>query len=315
MPACLPLSFQMVEAVTTRVRLRHPVRYRLEAIGAWILFNAFRALPLDTASALGAVLGRTIGFISPNASHRARGHIARAMPELRAQEVRRIVWAMWANLGRNMAELAHLPTLGDRSGPDGRIEIVGQEHICDAIQSDSAVLFFSAHLGNWECLPFLEGGPDRSIAVVHRQANNPFVERLLARAREATAVELVAKGPQGARRLLGLVKAKYIIAMLADQKLNDGIAVPFFGRDAMTAPALAQFALHYDLPVLPVRCERLMGARFRITVSPPLDHPNSGDRDADVRAMMTEVNQIIENWIRERPEQWLWLHRRWPQDS
>jgi len=80
----------------------------------------------------------------------------------------------------------------------------------------------------------------------------------------------------------------------------------------MTAPALALFALHYDCDVLPVRVERTEGAQFRLTVYPKLPLPTSGRRDADVLALMTAVNQTLERWIRERPEQWFWLHRRWP---
>ena len=100
--------------------------------------------------------------------------------------------------------------------------------------------------------------------------------------------------------------------MLVDQKMNDGIAVPFFGRDAMTAPALAQFALKYDCPVVPVRVELLGGAYFRMTFYPALEIVPTDDRHADILRIMTEVNAIMESWIRDRPAQWLWLHRRWP---
>ena len=100
--------------------------------------------------------------------------------------------------------------------------------------------------------------------------------------------------------------------MLVDQKMNDGIAVPFFGRAAMTAPALAQLGLRYRCPVVPVRLERLAGCRFRVTIHPPLSFPDTGDQAADVRTTMTAVNALLEGWIRAGPEQWLWLHRRWP---
>jgi Kdo2-lipid IVA lauroyltransferase/acyltransferase len=102
------------------------------------------------------------------------------------------------------------------------------------------------------------------------------------------------------------------VALLIDQKLNDGIAIPFFGIEAMTVDAPALFGLRLGLPLYPVRTERLGGARFRVTIYPPVDLPQSGDRDADVRAVMTHLNAILESWIRERPEQWLWIHRRWP---
>ena len=103
--------------------------------------------------------------------------------------------------------------------------------------------------------------------------------------------------------------------MLVDQKYNEGIPVPFFGRDAMTAPTVAELALRFQVPLVPARVERLKGARFRLTLLPPLDLPNSGDRAADVHTVMSQVNALFESWIRDRPEQWLWLHRRWPKDA
>ncbi len=100
--------------------------------------------------------------------------------------------------------------------------------------------------------------------------------------------------------------------MLVDQKMNDGIAVPFFGRDAMTAPAAAQLATRFDSAIMPVRVERLRGAHFRIFMLPPIEIERSGNRHDDALATMSKINREIESWIRRQPEMWLWLHRRWP---
>jgi KDO2-lipid IV(A) lauroyltransferase len=81
----------------------------------------------------------------------------------------------------------------------------------------------------------------------------------------------------------------------------------------MTAPALALLALRFDCAVLPARVERLKGAHFRLTLYPPLELPRTGNRDADVAALMAAVNATLERWIRERPEQWFWVHSRWPE--
>jgi KDO2-lipid IV(A) lauroyltransferase len=94
--------------------------------------------------------------------------------------------------------------------------------------------------------------------------------------------------------------------------MNDGIAVPFFGRPAMTAPALAQFALKYDCPLVPVHVVREGGFRFRVIVEPPLEVRPTGDRHGDLATITGAVNRVIEGWIRATPGQWLWLHRRWP---
>ena len=105
------------------------------------------------------------------------------------------------------------------------------------------------------------------------------------------------------------------ISMLVDQKMNDGIAVPFFGRDVMTAPALAALALKYNCPAIPVRLERIKGCCFRVTVFPPLSHEKTGDRKKDLELMMTKVNETLEDWIIERPDHWFWLHNRWPNNQ
>jgi KDO2-lipid IV(A) lauroyltransferase len=80
----------------------------------------------------------------------------------------------------------------------------------------------------------------------------------------------------------------------------------------MTAPAIAELALRFNVPIVPARVERLDGARFRLTVYEPLALPADRNKDTAVPAILTEINARLEAWIRERPEQWLWLHRRWP---
>ena len=93
---------------------------------------------------------------------------------------------------------------------------------------------------------------------------------------------------------------------------NDGIAVPFFGRPAMTAPALAELALRHNCPVVAARVTRVKGATFKMTAQPPVRFEKTGDHKADVLAAMTQINNQVEQWVRDTPEQWLWLHNRWP---
>jgi Kdo2-lipid IVA lauroyltransferase/acyltransferase len=99
--------------------------------------------------------------------------------------------------------------------------------------------------------------------------------------------------------------------MLMDQKMNDGIKTRLFGREAMTASALGALALRLRCPVIPGHVERVGPARFRLVCEAPMDLPDSGDRKADIAAVTQQVNDWLEQWIRARPEEWLWLHRRW----
>jgi KDO2-lipid IV(A) lauroyltransferase len=102
------------------------------------------------------------------------------------------------------------------------------------------------------------------------------------------------------------------IGVLFDQKLNEGVPVPFFGRDAMTSPLPARLALAFRCPLVPTRTERLNGSHFRLTIYPPLELPETGDRNKDLEILMGRMNEMLEGWIREQPEQWFWVHKRWP---
>jgi KDO2-lipid IV(A) lauroyltransferase len=282
---------------------------RIEAGGAALFFALMRALPIDAASGLGGWLARHIGP-RLGISNRARRNLAAALPELSAAEIERVVTGMWDNLGRVAAEYPHLPAI--RVFPaDGRVETAGIEHLDRAIAAGRPVIIFGGHLGNWEVAALAAGQKGIDVAQIYRAANNKLVDRMIARFRGAGS-EFIPKGAVASRRALAALRRGAHLTLLVDQKLNDGIPVPFFGRPAMTAPALALLALHFDCAVLPARVERLKGAHFRLTLHPPLPLPSTGERSAEVAAVMAAVNQTLEAWIRQRPEQWFWLHQRWP---
>ena len=283
----------------------------VEGAGPLLVFGLFRILPTTWASAVGGFLARSLGPRLP-ISRRARKNLKTALPELDEAAARRVILGMWDNLGRVVAEYAHLGAYRVYE-PGGGIEIVGAEHIRAQSAPDRRAIFFSGHFGNWEVATLAVTQAGLEVAEIYRAANNPFVDRIINDARSVVGSELVPKGAVAARRALAAMHEHRHIAMLVDQKMNDGIAVPFFGRRAMTAPALARLALRYDCAVVPVRVDRLPRARFRITAEPPLDYARTGDTERDVLALMTQVNRVLERWIREKPDHWFWLHRRWPE--
>jgi KDO2-lipid IV(A) lauroyltransferase len=282
---------------------------RIEACGAALFFAAMGALPIDAASALGGALARHIGP-RLGISKRARRNLSAALPELSAPEIERVLRGMWDNLGRVVAEYPHLRRVRVFP-PGGRVETSGIEHLDRAIAAGRPVIIFGGHLGNWEIAARAAGQYGIDVAQIYRAANNKLVDQMIARFRGAGS-EFIPKGAIASRRALAALRRGAHLTLLVDQKLNDGIAVPFFGRPAMTAPALALLALHFDCAVLPARVERLLGAHFRLTIHPPLQLPKGGERAADVATLMETVNRTLETWIRERPEQWFWLHSRWP---
>ena len=286
------------------------VRHPTEALAAAILFCLFRILPIDWASGLAGGLARSIGP-KLGVSSRARRNIKHALPELNERERETVVRDMWDNLGRVVGEYPHMGRLHAK-GAGNRLEIIGADFIDQLRDDDKPGVFMMAHLGNWEFSGLASSQRGLAVDRVYRQANNRLTEWILSQGRASIEGALIQKGPAGAKQILSSLRAGNHLALLVDQKMNDGIPVPFFGVDAMTAPALAQLALRLKCPVVPVRVKRLKGANFQVIVSPPIEYRMSGDRQADVLAYMTEINAIIESWIRATPGQWLWLHNRWP---
>jgi len=283
----------------------------LTALAAALVYGTFRLLPLDWASAAGGALGRMIGP-RLKVSRRAIRNLKKAFPEKSQAEIAAIVAAMWSNLGRMVGEYPHLADI-DVYADGGPVTVTGAENV-DLLKDDGKPgIFFSGHIANWEIVSL--GATQRGLPLdrIYRAANNRLVEWLYRRGRAVVEGALIPKGSEGARQLLKSLRDGKHLGMLVDQKMNDGIPVPFFGRDAMTAPALAELALRYDCPVVPARVRRLEGAHFTLEIEPPLDFTPTGERQADVAAMMAMVNARLESWIRDTPEQWLWLHNRWPE--
>lgn len=289
------------------------VRHPLEALAAMIMWVIFRILPLDWASAMGGAAAAAIGP-KLRISNRARARIRMVFPEKSEADVEDIVVGMWNNLGRTIAEFPHSGRISFDPA-DGRITIAGMKLLQEFRDDGEPRVFFSAHIGNWELAPLTALAFDVDTVFVYREANNRLIERLYLLGRSNLRDILLRKGSEGAKGIMKALRAKKNVGLLVDQKMNDGMAVPFFGRDAMTAPALAAMALKFKCPIMPIRVIREGGAKFTIELSEPFFAEDTGDRDADLLRAMTRVNETIEQWIREHPDQWMWLHNRWPKDT
>ena len=286
------------------------LRYWFEGLAARLAFALFASLPLDTASAIGGGLMRWLGPRLP-VSNTARRNLARAFPNYTATQIEQTIRSMWDNIGRTAAETPHLSDFHCYR-PGGRIEVIGTEYL-DQVRDDGiAGIFFSGHLANFELLALSATQNDIDLVSTYRAANNPHVDRLVMKVREKATGRYAAKSVSGGREIIRALKDGAHVAILVDQKQNDGIPVPFFGRDAMTNPAVAQLALKYRCPIIPAHIERLSGANFRLTIHKPIDLVATDDIAADTQAVMTRVNAMLEGWISARPEQWFWVHRRWP---
>lgn len=260
---------------------------------------------MGIASAIGAAV---MGAVGPRmgVTRVAQKNLDLAFPEKSATEKEQIIRQMWQNLGRVIAEYPHLDRIWKN------VELVGKEYLQEARDSGDAAIFWSAHLGNWEIAPMAARKHGIDVQLVYRKPNNPGVDGLLRHARSKTgAVGHIAKGAAGAREIFSCLRKKGAVGILIDQKLSEGVAIPFFGQDALTTTAVAQFALRLGCRLYPTRVERLDKTSLRVTIYPQTPVPSSGAAEADLHALMEAMNSQLEDWIRARPQDWLWIHKRW----
>jgi KDO2-lipid IV(A) lauroyltransferase len=292
--------------------MRQNILWRFEA---WLYdFADFlaRLFPIDAVSDFGAWLARGLGPLT--GAHRvAEINLRIVFPEASDAEIQRLLAAQWDQFGRWALEFLIL----DRIIADPtRVEVVGAERLAAIRDGAGPVVFISGHFSSFEIMPAVIIHSGITCQITYRAFNNPYVDERLRRSRWRYGVRLFApKGTDGARNLLRALARGESAALMNDQKFNGGVAAPLFGVTAHTAPGPASFALRFGIPIQPMSVQRLEKARFRVVVHDPIRLEDTGDRDADIEAGVHRINSFMEQRIRERPTEWFWVHKRWPNET
>lgn len=289
------------------------LRYFLEGISVRCAFYLLGLLPLSIASSLGGKIGRLIGPKLPR-SNVARKNIHAAMPELDNEQIEKIIKDMCDNIGRTFCEFPNMGNF-EKQVKHEVVSLEGIEHIDTVKKLNKGSIFVTGHLANWEMGPkafSLHGFP---LIGVYRKGNNPTLDSVIQNVRNHYQANAIPKGGEGPRQLLKSITGGEHIGVLIDQKMNDGMSIKFFGRDAMTGTVIAKLALKYNCPLIPTRIIRTEGIKHKVTIFPPIEINKTDNAEADVRKIMTEINAVLERWIRDNPAQWLWVHNRWPKES
>ncbi len=304
----LPSHFTSADPQTPRLSRR--LRHYLEAAFFFSGMAFFRLFGVERASSIGGWIGRVL--ISPSrASRRARANLTLAFPEKSPAEIEGIIRAMWSNLGSVGGEYAYLPLMHS-VGPNPRIKISGFENVEAALARGKGIIPFSGHFANWEVLAYAVRDSGIIGGTIVRPTNNPHVNRWLEKVRAENGMpDQIPKGPRGTRRVFALLRNRGHVCMMVDQRASEGIPALFFGHEVMTTPLPAALALKLGVALLPVSNERLPGARFHVRFHPLIELPNTGDYRRDLLVLTAKLTEFIESRVRERPEQWLWIHKRW----
>ncbi|MGI4852123.1 MAG: lysophospholipid acyltransferase family protein [Janthinobacterium lividum] len=291
-------------------KIKHFLLDCCQTFMAFILILFFLCLSFEKASNLAGALGRWIGRRFKPYRTKADQNLKRAMPELSDKKRQEIMDGMFDNLMRTMTEYCKIYQLKIYDS-ESRVEVVGADIIDQLRDDQQPAILFLGHLANWEIGTMAGLQRGLNITQVYRKLNYPMLDRLINFMHKWVAQDVVAKGPEGSRRILKALKEGRHVSILMDQKLNEGEWVPFFGMPAKTAITGARLALKNNCPFVPVRVERLDGTRFRVTYYPPLKSLKATPQD-QLMDLLNQMNQLLESWIRARPEQWLWIHNRWP---
>jgi Kdo2-lipid IVA lauroyltransferase/acyltransferase len=264
-------------------------------------------------SNVGGAIMRTIGPWLPE--HRTgRANLRAAFPEKTDAEIETILRGVWDNLGRVGAEIAHLDHIcsGDRYkrtfidyGPDNI------ERFLRVKDDGKPAVIFAAHLANWELPAVIAASDGLDSVVLYRRPNLGAIADAVIALRRGIMGDLVASSMGAPVTLARALEQGRHVAMLVDQHYGRGVEVTFFGRKCKANPLIAMLAREIECPIHGTRVIRLPGNRFAGEISPEVAPVRDAEGRIDVAGTMQAITAVVESWVREHPEQWLWLHRRW----
>jgi len=290
-----PLSFRLKKLFD---------RYIHDPIAALLaipLFLILKILPYKISSYL---CGTLMLMIAPLTSYnnRVKKHMKIAFPKKSITEINNLSRKHWFMLGQTIGEMPHINKMIQL----GRLETEGLEKI----KTGPAILV-GAHMGNWEFLLRVGDLAGRRAGYVFRPINNWILNKIQIKRNEDANADFYRKGRLAAIGMAGKLKAGEVVGLTGDQLLREGIMVPFFGIDTPTPQAAAIMSLKWDIPIYMVRIERLNGIRFKMTIEDKLKVPKNQSKEKAVYEITKLISSRIEKWIINKPEQWLWAHRRW----
>ncbi|WFU10839.1 lipid A biosynthesis lauroyl acyltransferase [Rhizobium sp. CB3090] len=303
-----------MKLVITRIVLA--VRHFRQWLIAQIIFgflNFLKMFPADGGINFADWLTRKIG-------PRMRRHrlmltnLRNAFPEKSEVEIAEIALASWGNMGRLAAEYVFLDRLFDfdpSSKEPGRIEVSGIPIFLDLRDNPRPFIVFTGHTGNFELLPVAGAAFGLKVTVLFRPPNNPYVADKVFDFRAKRMGNLVPSHAGSSFTLARQLEAGSGVGVLVDQKFRKGLRTKFFGRDVKTNPLLPKLVRQFNCEVYPARCIRLPDNRYRLEIEPRLEMPRDERGNLDLPATAQLLNDKVESWVREHPEQWLWYHDRW----
>ena len=287
------------------------IKYFFEFISIISLFCIFKIIGLRNASNMGSLLGKFIGplFRSKDVT---KQNIKNAFVAIDIKKETEIINNMWSNIGRTFAEYIFLKDFRLNKTSFDHIKIKGTNYLEEIKKNNETVVFFSAHLANFELMAMELDKFGIKCAAIYRPLNNFLLNPLMEYLRmKYICPTQIPKGRMGMREIIGRVKDGYSIALMVDQRVSEGPRVLFFNKPAHTTTIPAQLALKYNCKLVPIFLERKEGTNFEMTIHEPYKIEKTGNDQEDTKSITLKINNIIEKMIIKNPTQWIWSHNRW----
>ena len=286
-------------------------RYAIEARAATAASWLVNRLPRRMSLALGRGLGRLWGELDTRHARIAAGNLRRAFPHWDEPRAWRTARQVYAHFGAAMLDVLWLEGRG-REAVISQVQVEGREHLEAATAPGRGALLVGAHIGNWELHGLAHGWLFGAMGVIARPLDNPALDERLCAVRAQGGNTVISKR-KALATVLRLLRDGRCVAVLIDQNVQekDGIFVDYFGQPAATTTVAAALALKTGCALVPTHTVLRPDGTYRLIYDTPLSVQPTGDRRADVEAITQELTRAIERWVRETPEQWLWMHRRW----
>ena len=302
----LPLRYRFLQFL---IGIRNWLFAKLIGLSLWLI----RLIPLKYAASMFERIARWLG---PKIwRHKVvMDNLSIAFPEKSIEERQKLASDSWAQMARTLIEYIYLDEIFNlevEMEESETIEIVNGEAFQKLRDDGLPAILFTGHIANFELLPMVSAKFGLQILSMYRRPNNEYAASQVEESRKGFNNNLVASGAMASFQLMSALERGEHVGLLVDQKFRRGINIPFFGKDAKTNPLLAKLARRYDCPVHGARTVRLPDGRFRLEITDELVLPRDKNGDVDIKGTTELVTNVVEGWVREYPEQWLWMHRRW----
>ena len=307
---------------STTLKFLRPVKAAFEHVLGWLIVGTLAVLRLINRQFMANLAGRLMRGVGPwFPEHKiGRDNLRAAFPDKSAEEIEKILGGVWENLGRVAAEFAHIdriviqdPGHPERTlAPDVMIDEATYARLMTLGDASSPTVVFAAHLANWEIPALAPHSFGFKTSILYRRPNIGAASNAIVAMRERCMGTMVAAGLDAPLKLGRALESGGTVALLVDQHTSQGVDVVFFGRWAKANPLVVQLARLTGARIRGVRVVRLPdGNRFRGELTDEIAPVRNAEGEIDLQATTQAITNVIEGWVREHPEQWLWLHRRW----